>query len=78
MLDWVNKFLFTHCVHPGFAISIDEMMKLFRDCSNMTHRMKKKPIKERFKFYAMIYALRGYCSFFFPDGPKEKKKESHS
>ena len=30
MLDWVNKFSRTHCVHPGFAISIDEMMKPFK------------------------------------------------
>ena len=40
MLDWVNKFSRTHCIHPGFAISIDEMMKIFKGCSNMTHRMK--------------------------------------
>ena len=40
----------------------------------MTHRMKKKPIKEGFKFYAMVCALSGYCFFFFPDGLKEKKK----
>ena len=74
MLDWVNKFSRTHCVHPGFAISIDEMMKLFKGRSNMTHRMKKKPIKEGFKFYAMVCAMSGYCFFFFPDGLKEKKK----
>ena len=74
MLDWVNKFSRSHCVHPGFAISIDEMMKLFEGRSNMTHGMKKKPIKEGFKFYAMVCALNGYCFFFFPDGLKEKKK----
>ena len=74
MLDWVNRFSQTHCVHPGFAISIDEMMKLFKGRSNMTHRMKKKPIKQGFKFYAMVCALSGYCFFFFPDGLKEKKK----
>ena len=74
MLDWVNKFSPTHCVHPSFAISIDEMMKIFKGLSNMTHRMKKKPIKEGFKFYAMVCALSGYCFFFFPDGLKEKKK----
>ena len=50
ILDWVNKFSRTHCVRPGFAISIDEMMKLFKGCSNTTHRMKKKLIKEGFKF----------------------------
>ena len=40
MLDWINRFAQTHCVHPGFAISIDEMMELFKGQSNMTHRMK--------------------------------------
>ena len=29
MLDWVSRFAQTHCVHPGFAISIDKLMKLF-------------------------------------------------
>ena len=76
MLYWVKQFAQTHCVHPSFAISIDEMMKLFKGQSNMTHRMKKKPIKEIFKFYAMVCALSGYCFFFFPDGLKEKKKRS--
>ena len=40
----------------------------------MTHRMKKKPIKEGCKFYAMVCAWSGYCLFFFPDVPKVKKK----
>ena len=59
MLDWVNKFSRMYCVHPGFAISIDEMMKLFKERSNMTHRMKKTPTKEGFKFYAMVYSYSG-------------------
>ena len=29
-LDQVNKFSRTYCKHPGFALSIDEMMKLFK------------------------------------------------
>ena len=29
-LDRVNKFSRTYCKHPGFALSIDEMMKLFK------------------------------------------------
>ena len=40
----------------------------------MTHRMKKKSILEGFKFYAMVYALSGYCFFFFSDCLKKKKK----
>ena len=73
-MDWVNKSAQRYYVHPGFTISIDEMMKLFKDRSNMTHRLKKKTTKEGFKFYAMVCALSGYYFFFFPDGLKEKKK----
>ena len=40
MLDWVNTFSQRYCVHSGFAISIDEMMKLFKGCSTMTHRIQ--------------------------------------
>ena len=76
MLDWVNKISKMHYGHPGFAVSIDEKMKLFKDCSNTTHTMKKKPIKESFKFYAMVCAYSGYCFFFFPDGLKEKERNS--
>ena len=80
MIDWTNKFSQTYCVHPGFAISIDEMIKLFKfkGRSNMTHIMKCKPIREGFKFYAMCCAQSGYCFFFFPDGLKDKKKRSSS
>ena len=74
MIDWTNKFSRTYCVHPGFAISIDEMMKLFKGRSNMTHIMKCKPIPKGYKFYAMCCAQSGYCFFFFPDGLKDKKK----
>ena len=41
----------------------------------MIHCMKKKPIKEAFKFYAMCCATSGWCYFFFPDGLRDKKKK---
>ena len=77
VIDWVNKFLQTYCVYPGFAISIDEiMMKLFKGRSNMTHIMKSKPIPKGYKLYAMCCATSGYYFFFFPDhGLKDKKKQ---
>ena len=40
----------------------------------MTYGMKKKPIKEGFKFYAMVYSYSGCCYFYFSDGLREKKK----
>ena len=34
MLDWVDKFSCLYCVHLGFTIIIDVMMKLFKGRSN--------------------------------------------
>ncbi|OEU15430.1 hypothetical protein FRACYDRAFT_261679 [Fragilariopsis cylindrus CCMP1102] len=68
MLDWVNKF------SRGFAISIDEMMELFKGRSNMTHIMRCKPIPQGYKFYVMCCATSGFSFFFFPDGLKDNKK----
>ena len=53
-LDHVNKISQKCCKHPSFALSINEMMKLFKGRSNMTFRMKKKPIKEGFKFFCDV------------------------
>ena len=74
MLDCTQKFLPTYCVHPGFAISMDEMMKLFKGHSNMTHIMKCKPVLQCYKFYVMCCAQSSYCFLFFPDGLYDKKK----
>ena len=38
----------------------------------MTHRMKKKPIKEGYKFFALCDAQTGFCYVTFPDGLKDK------
>lgn len=53
-LDHVNEFSQTHCVHPGFALSTNEMMKLSKGRSTMMCWMKKKPIKEGFKFFCHV------------------------
>ena len=75
-IDRVNKFSREYCVHPGFVVSIEEMMKLFKGCSNTTHRINCKPIKEGYKFYAVCNAKTGFVYFFLPDGLKEKKKKT--
>ena len=64
MLDWVKNISRTHYFHLGFVISIDEMMKLFKGCLDMKHRIKKKRIKEGFKCYAMMCTWSGSCFFF--------------
>ena len=75
-LDHVNEISQKCCKHPGFALSIDEMMKLFKGRSNMTYRMKKKPIKEGFKFFAMCDSHNGFVYYFLPSGLNEKKKRT--
>ena len=37
------------CIYPGFTININEMIKLFKECPNMSHRIKKE-IKEGSSF----------------------------
>ena len=40
----------------------------------MTYRMKKKPIKEGYKFFALCDAGTGFIYYILPDGLNEKKK----
>ena len=61
------------CRHPGFAVAIDEMMKKFKGRSINTHKMRGKPIKEGFKFFAICDSLSGYVFDFFPDGRNADK-----
>lgn len=56
------------CVRPGSRLSIDEMMKLFKGRSGQTHRMKNKPIKEGYKFFAICDSQTGYVFEFLPNG----------
>ena len=74
-LDHVNDFSRTVCEHPGFNLSLDEMMKLFKGRSSMTVQMKQKPIKEEFKFLAICDTVTGFVFYFVPDGLQEKKKK---
>ena len=62
------------CKHPGWVLSLDEMLKKFKGRSAMTFRMKKKPEKEGYKLYAICDTSTGYVFDFFPDGRLEKKK----
>ena len=64
------------CVRPGSKTSLDEMMKGFKGRSPQTHRMKNKPIKEGFKFFAICDAETGYVYDFIPDGRLEKSTTS--
>ena len=60
------------CVRPGSRLSLDEQMKRFKGRSSQTTRMKNKPIKEGFKFFALCDAETGYVYEFIPNGRLEK------
>eukprot|EP00977_Amphora_coffeiformis_P010453 scaffold2444_cov88-Amphora_coffeaeformis.AAC.1 len=49
------------------------MMKLFKGRSGQTTRMKGKPIKEGYKFWALYDAETGYIFDFIPDGRLESR-----
>jgi Transposase IS4 len=74
----VNKVSKRLCHHPGFALSIDEMMHLFKGQSIQTHCTKHKPFKEGYKFYALCCAQSVFVFYFFPDGRKEGNKIHNS
>ena len=74
ILNHVNKFSKTVCIYPGFNLSIDEIIKLFKGRSFQTVQMKCKPIKEGFKFYALCDSTTGFVYCFIPDGMKDKHK----
>ncbi len=72
-VNWINKVSQRLCRHPGSTLSIDEMMKRFKGRSKDTHRMKHKPIKEGFKFWALCDSSTGYCYSYFPAGRWSEK-----
>ena len=68
LMEQVRKVTKVLCKYPGFACSIDEMMKLFKGRSGQTWRMKHKPVKEGYKFFALCDVETGLVYSFFPDG----------
>lgn len=61
LIDQFNKVSQQVCQWPSFALSIDEQMKKFKGRSKQTFRMKHKPIKEGYKFWALCCSQTGYC-----------------
>ena len=68
LMEQVKKTTLLLCKRPGTLCSIDEMMKLFKGRSGQTWRMKHKPIKEGYKFFALCDKETGLVFSFFPDG----------
>eukprot|EP00977_Amphora_coffeiformis_P020704 scaffold8426_cov99-Amphora_coffeaeformis.AAC.1 len=61
------------CVRPGSRVSIDEMMKRFKGRALDTIRIKNKPIKEGYKFFAIADVDTGYVYDMVPDGRTETR-----
>jgi Transposase IS4 len=74
----VNKVSKKLCAHPGWTLSLDEMMKKFKGRSSETLRMPRKPAKKGFKFYAICDFSTGYVYHFFPSGRNDDSKIIHS
>ena len=68
IVDHMNKISQKICRHPGFCCAVDEQMKRFKGRSRDTHRMKNKPIKQGYKFYAICCTQSGYVYNCIPDG----------
>lgn len=77
-IEHVNKVSKKLCKHPGWAVVIDEMLRKFMGRSAQTHRMKRKPDKEGYKFFALACSLSGYCYSFFPSGRQDKTTTKES
>ena len=67
----MNMIAQNFCTRPGFCVSIDEQMNLFKGRCSQTVRMKAKPIKEGFKFFALCDATTGYVFAFVPNGRQD-------
>ena len=60
------------CIRPGSRLSADEMMKRYKGRSGQKTKMKNKPIKEGYKFFALCDAETGYIYHMMPNGRLEK------
>jgi len=61
-LEHVCKVNAKICKHPSNRISIDEMLRKFLGRSAQTYRMKRKPDKEGYKFFALCCSITGFKS----------------
>jgi len=73
IVEHMNRVSQSVCRHPSFSVSVDEQMKRFKGRSKETHRMKNKPIKEGYKFYAVCCAQTGYVFNCIPDGRGQRE-----
>ena len=71
-IEHVNTTSKRLCERPGSCCAIDEMMKRFKGRSSQTARMKNKPIKEGYKFFAICDSLTGFVFDMVPNGRFDK------
>ena len=74
LIDYVRNVSFDLIHTLGTCLSLDEMMIRLKGKSLETHRIKKKPIKEGFKFF-VLSTMNGFILNFTPDGRTAAKKK---
>jgi hypothetical protein len=70
-IDHVNNTSQKLCKHPGWKVSIDEMLRKFKGRSAQTSRMKRKPDREGYKFFVLCCSSTGFVHSYFPGGHLE-------
>jgi len=73
-LDQMVKVSQVLCKWPSYATAVDEQMKKFKGRSGETWRMKGKPVKEGFKFFAICCSQTGFAYNVKPAGRLQKEK----
>ena len=70
----VVKTLQQLCIHPGFILNINEMMKLFKGQNAQMVDMKNKLSKRVFKFFVFSHTKECYAWNFIPSRLLEGNK----
>ena len=73
LVENVRKVSLELILSLGNILSLDEMMIRFRGRSIETHRIKNKPIGERYKFFVLVTSY-GFVINFTPDGRSAEKR----
>lgn len=72
-VDQFNESAKTMCKYPSSSLALDEMMARFKGRSADTYRMKSKPIREGYKFFAIACSQSTFVWHLLPYGRMNTK-----
>ena len=72
-VDQCNKSAKEMCKYPSSCLALDEMMARFKGRSADTYRMKSKPIREGYKFFAIACSQSTFVWHLLPYGRMNTK-----